>query len=653
MRTAITPKYLKYLFFLAITVMVTALTGCTLDGISDVNQQEEITQADLEAASKILGESLSDENDGVMASLNDALTGVSETGFGGGETFFKQKSGDPTLQTHDDDSNSGRGEERNFSYHYDPATGTHTITFHRVVHDGDYYKSVTDTLLYIFTDANGEFVDRPREEKELIETIDYKGDREGQIHSPEKESFFSRQDTFFIDGVSEASTILAIDGVHHGDGRLSTTDDEGNDISRTYTTVINFLDIQIDKEIVAENGSLEQGVTGTLSWEMVITNTTNGESRTKTIRGTVEMNGDGTALLRFDGFVKRFLINLDDGHVRDHDDEFEGRIKHVNIEERTFTLGSGRIVQLTDDTRIDPEGDVTTLEGVVRALEEGHFVEAEGHGSAEGDIFVASSVQFEVDDPAEEHFEGLVTKVNFDTHSITVGGELTVRFGEESVISENGDLHSLEGVAEALELNKDVKVKGAGIPDAETDADLLALEVKFLVQDPDLKAFEGEVTGVFLDAGVFTLNNEHNIKIADRTTISSSGDLHTLIGIAEAIENGYKVVAFGKGEVTDNADYSLIALEVKFIISEPEPTIFEDQITAVDLDARSFTLGGEQVIRMGEDTDISDSGELFSLEEVAESLEQQNIVVGRGEGIVDNHTNADLIALEVRFDIEN
>ncbi|MDX1618569.1 MAG: hypothetical protein R3224_07265, partial [Balneolaceae bacterium] len=512
MSTAITPKYFRYLALLAVTVMFTALTGCTLDGISDVNQEEEITQADLEAASRILGESLSDENDGVMASLNDALTSVSSSGLET-EGFLKQKSGENSVQTHDDDSNTGRGEERNFSYSYNSATGIHKITFERIVHDGDYYKSVTDTLEYIFTDINNEFVDFPKKERDRIETIDYKGKRVGEIDSPEKESFFTRQDTFFIDGVSEATNILAIDGVHHGNGSLSTTDDEGNALARTYNTVINFLDIQIDKAVVEENGSLEHGVNGTLSWEMTITRTTSGQSSTKNIRGTVEMNGDGTALLRFEGFAKRFLLNLDNGDVRDHDDEFEGRIKHVNIGEGTFTLASGRVVQLTDGTDVDPEGDVSTLEEVARALEAGHIVEAEGTGSVDGDIFVASTVKFEVGNPDEIHFEAYVSGVNLDTRIITVGEGHTIRFGEESVISESGDVHTLAGVAEALELNRDVKVAGVGVRDTETEADLLALEVKFIVKDPDRKEFEGEITGVNLENGTFTLNHEHIIKV--------------------------------------------------------------------------------------------------------------------------------------------
>jgi len=644
MRTAINPKYFRYLAVLAFTVMITALSGCTLDGISDTEQQEEVTQADLEAASRILGESLSDENDGVMASLNDALTTVSSSGFETQGTFLKQKSGGNTVQTHDDDSNTGRGEERNFSYSYSSATGIHTITFERVVHDGEYYKSVSDTLKYVFTDANGEFIAFPRQEKSRIETIDYKGKRIGQIQSPERESEFARQDTFFIDGASEASNILAIDGVHHGNGDLSTTDDAGNPISRSYSTSINFLDIQIDKAVVAENGSLEHGVTGTLSWEMTITHTTNGQTRTKTIRGTVEMNGDGTALLRFEGFTKLFLINLDDGHVRDHDDEFEGRVKHVNINEGTFTLASGRVIQMTDGTDVDPEGDVFDLEGVVRALENGKVVEAEGTGSVDGDVFVASTVKFEVGDPAEEHFEGHVNGVNLDAHTITIGDGLTIRFGEESVISESGDLYSLAAVKEALGQGHGVKVYGYGKADDATDADMLALEAKFKYS---MEEFEGHVTAVNLDMGTFTLDQEITIRLDDLSIIAEKGNLYSLQEVAQALEAGADVVAYGYGRIDSDTESRLVATKVVF---KAQPEDFEGTVTSVNLDAGTFTLDETLTIRIGEISVISESGEYHSLEAVNNALGNGQSVIGFGDGVYDRWSDARLLAYEVRFD---
>lgn len=646
MKAANNPNILlKYTLALAVMVMALLVTGCTLDGVSDEPMQGEVTEADLEAASQILGESLSDENSGVMASINDALTTVSSSG------LEKQKaiptSENPSLQTHDDDTNTGRGEEINFSYNYSSATGTHTITFERMVHNSDYFKSVRDTLKYIFTDNSGQYIAFPRENSDRIETIDFKGYRDGLIESLTRESQFVRRDTFFIDGVSAASPILSIDGVHYGRGQLSSQNDAGQPFQKRYNTKISFLDIQIDKAIVQEIQSLEQGVTGTLSWEMVITNTTNGSSETKTITGTVEMNGDGTALLRFEGFKKLFLINLDDGHVRDHDSEFEGRVKHVDINAGSFTLASGRTIYIADRTEIAAESDVASLEGVVHALENGSFVDAEGTGSADGDRFIASRVLFEVSQGDERHFEGYVDEVDLQNRIVRFNTDDLIRFGEESIISEGGDLYNLEQVVDALQQGNRVKVNGYGRADDASDAHLLVLEAKFLLEAPDHESFEGHITAVNLDAGTFTLNQELVIRIGDASIVSESGNLYTLQEAADALAAGVDVIAYGSGKVDNDTASHLLAIEVVF---KAQVEDFEGTVTAVNLDAGTFTLGNEWVVRIGEETIISESGEYLTLQAVSDALAQNQPVIGFGDGIYDRATDARLLAFEVRFE---
>ncbi|MDR8390886.1 hypothetical protein NC796_07045 [Aliifodinibius sp. S!AR15-10] len=641
MQTASKPKinFRNPLFFIVVAITL-ALSGCTLDGLSDEPVNTEVSESDLEAASQILGESLSDENSGVMASLNDALSTVSSSGF----ERAKAKSEDgSSLQSHDDDSNSGRGEERNFSYNYNSETGVHTIAFERIVHNNEYFKSVKDTLKYIFTDNNGQFIAFPRQNKDRIETIDFKGFREGQIESQVRESHFVRQDTFFIDGASEASSILRIDGVHHGRGELSTQNDAGENLQRNYNTKISFLDIQIDKTVVAENRGLEQGVTGTLSWEMVIEKSTNGSTETKTITGTVEMNGDGTALLRFEGFQKLFLINLDDGDVRDHDDEFEGRVKRVNIDANTFVLASGRTIKLSEEVEISDDSDVTRLEQVGRAIEDGAHVKAEGSGSVEGDQFIATEVTFEVEESDGRHFEGWVNRINLDTGILTFNEEDHVRFGEKSIISESGDLLSLAGVKEALENGYQVKIIGYGKADENSDAELLVVEAKF---QTDRKEFEGHVTAVHPDLGTFTIGGELTIQINDNTTISQEGNLYNLTEVAEALEMGYDVVAFGGGIRTNDTETGLLANKVTFKVRSEQ---FEGHITGVSLDAGTFTINQELTIRVGDNTIVSESGNLYSLQEAAEALEAGADIVAYGSGKISSSTDSKLIANEVVF----
>ncbi|MDZ7690956.1 MAG: DUF5666 domain-containing protein [Balneolaceae bacterium] len=455
------------------------VTSCTLSGIED-DVNSTITDDDLEAASQILGESLSADNSGLILSLNDALTTVSSDGFS--MVGAPQKSTEPTLQ-----NDSGRGNESEYSYSYNPETGVHTVSFKRSIDRPLFSKEVTDTLKYMFTDNAGEFIDSPQAEQERIESINYYGYRDGSVETPRKTSSFIRKDTLLINGVSGASPILQIDGVHNGNGFLEVERPNGNILERSYQLEINFLNIEIDKEL-SQRG-LEQGVTGTLSWEMIIDKNNNGNESTKTLRGTIEMNGDGTALLRFQSFLKIFQVNLDNGDVKDQDREFEGRVISVDPGRSSFTLRSGRQIFINEETDFDD--DISSLSEVHRALENGHYIWAEGEGYPEGDRFIATEAEFEreEDDDGDDddssdndlsEFEELVTSVNLQQGTFTITGEVVIRINEKTEFEDDSDYQSLQQVHDAIDQGLNVIAEGeAQILQDDNEADLMALEVSF------------------------------------------------------------------------------------------------------------------------------------------------------------------------------
>lgn len=372
-------------------LLILVISGCTLDNVGN-STDETITEEDLQASSQILGESLSSDNSGVILSLNDALTTISSSG-------FTQKTAGPT--TAQDDDRSGRGNETNYKYTYDPETGTHTISFERQVQRALFSKTVIDTLNYIFRDNNESFIKLPRQQKERIETIDYNGRREGEISTPRKESFFVRKDTFAITGVSDASTVLTIDGVHNGQGSIEIDRPENELMKRSYQLEINFLNIEIDKAVVENNQNLQSGVTGTLSWDMMIEKSVGNRTETHTLRGTIELSGDGTALLRFRNYLKLFQINLNNGDVKDQDEEFEGRVHLVNLDENSLTLVNGRTVYVTDNTEFEDD-DYPSLRAVAEALNNNANIWAEGEGFIRDGKFIVSEIEFENEEDDED-----------------------------------------------------------------------------------------------------------------------------------------------------------------------------------------------------------------------------------------------------------
>jgi hypothetical protein len=380
----------------ALMLSLFLFAGCSIDGLDDTGN--ELTDEEIEITSQIIAESLSNEGEGVFSSLNDAFVIPSESGFRESSTSSGKTIS--SMPGNDTVSNDTSGSESNYSYSYDPETGVHSVSFSRSVQRASFSKEASAELAYIFYDAEGEFIDTPRMDNEQIETIDYTADRSGSINTSRKTSSYQRSDQFLADGLSSASNTLQIDGMHEGSGEFEGSRMNGDTIERNYTLTIDFLNVQIDKQLVRENGSLETGVTGMVNYEMVIDRSVNGDSSTKTVNGTIEFNGDGTALLRFRDLVKIFRIKLDDGRVYE-DDEFEGYVESVNVDRSTFSLYNGQVIYITDRTEID-DGDYRSLEEVKAALDQDIRVEAEGEVVRRNGEYIATEVEFESEDDDDD-----------------------------------------------------------------------------------------------------------------------------------------------------------------------------------------------------------------------------------------------------------
>lgn len=378
------PKASGYLIVTAIL-----FSACTLGDFSD----DEFSPEEIEAASQIMGQAISDDTDGIFASLNDALSNISDSGFISSPAKLKVEDGD--------DDYSGRGEEQNYQHDYDPASGTHTISFDRQIDATDFQKNLSALMTYIFTDIDGNFIERPIENEDQIENISFTSSKTGDVTSRFRSSEFSRADTFTIGGVSDATPILTLDGYHYGNGSFNGVHRNGDTFERSFVTEISLLDIEINKDTVAFHGSLEQGVTGTLIYEMSIYRNSNGDESTKTITGTIQMDGDGTALLRLQNVSQLFKVNLSSGIVTSDEDELEDRVSTVDLTNQTLTLSNDITVIISKRTEIEGDDGLETLEDVALALNNGLIViaEVEGYISPENPLqYIADEIEFEFED---------------------------------------------------------------------------------------------------------------------------------------------------------------------------------------------------------------------------------------------------------------
>ena len=196
------------------------------------------------------------------------------------------------------------------------------------------------------------------------------------------------------------------------------------------------------------------------------------------------MSGDGTALLRFQNVLKRFQVNLNNGDIKDQDEEFEGQVQAVNINEASITLVNGRTIYLTDNTEIDND-DFSSLEEVQQAIDSNTFVWAEGEGYVNDNKFYAEEIEFEREDDEDEsdeeiEFEEWVSSVDLENQTFTLAQNAVVAVTENTNIEDNGDYLTLQQVADALENDMLVKADGSALEETDNpDIDLTAVTVEF------------------------------------------------------------------------------------------------------------------------------------------------------------------------------
>lgn len=290
-------------------VLLLMLAGLTAAGCSNLTSTSTNSTPDLQevqAASQIIGESMASNSDGMMSSMGDVAIADNN-----GYNF----SVNPALRIpYGTSGDSTREGDLNFTITYDTTTGLHTISYDRSVSTENVSKEVHVRLEITFRDSTGAFMRFPSTGK--LESIDFKDIRKGSFKSDKKNTTFNRQDTMLLTGLRPSSDIVAINGSHNGSGDYQWTDSTGTLRERTYNVRIVFVDVTISKSDISTS-DLSQGVTGTLTYDITLNNKNGSSNTRKHLSGTIELNGDGTALLRFAHFPKRFLIYLKTGNVEE------------------------------------------------------------------------------------------------------------------------------------------------------------------------------------------------------------------------------------------------------------------------------------------------------------------------------------------------
>ena len=544
----------KITFILTLSV-IWLMAGCSIDGYE--NASAPITDQEIQLAGQIIGESISENQSGILSTFSEAFAIPTSSGLITGPSLLS--------------SGSFRNIE-DYSYTYDSATGEHHVTY-TVQRNTLLISSSTQVMLtYIFYDAGESTIEFPEQEMERIDAVDFKSEQSGTINTGSKNSVFSRTDRILLNGLNDQTDILTLDGFHSGEGLFSTTTATGNQIEREYLLDMNYLDIKINKAVVLLNRNFRNGVNGALSYESTVRVVNNGTSvetgNAKIVNGTIEMNGDGTALLNFRDQIEPIRLRLDDGDVFD-DDEFEGRITNVDLEKQIFTIANGQRIRIDNQTVID-DGDFQSLNDVAVALNNGQRIVAEGdyfHPDENVNLWAATKVEFEEE---SNEFQELLKSINFSSSSLMLinGDELFLT--DDSDINFDDEFNSLQDVSDAVRDGLPVLADGKFSVDQQS-ANRLIDEVSF---ELEFDEFESVVTAADSISGSFKLANGRDVLITTETVIE--GDYLTIAEVQKALEQGLSVDADGDyylGQTGDN----WIAVQVKFSESSDDDDGVDDE----------------------------------------------------------------------------
>lgn len=273
------------LYYIFPLIAILFFSQCTLDRING-SSADLLTEADLQAATLIIGESLSANNSGVFLSVQDALAIITQTG-------YKPK------QTNKLKAASGYDVVTDYNSSYNERSGVHTVSFRRLAENN--LKEEIDTLQYIYKDSLGNFVLYPNEQRDLIQSINYLGTKEGNIRTTTKITQFNRVNEFSISPITLKAPSFPLEGIHNGSGftRYEQPDLQSDNIY--YELSLQFLNVTVLNEYPPQSRFSTFSLIGGASWKLSAWDSPKKATAKYEISGTITLEEQNTAIIRFNG----------------------------------------------------------------------------------------------------------------------------------------------------------------------------------------------------------------------------------------------------------------------------------------------------------------------------------------------------------------
>ncbi|HEU4463852.1 MAG TPA: hypothetical protein VFS53_02295 [Gemmatimonadota bacterium] len=268
-----------------------------------------------------------------------------------------------------------------------------------------------------------------------------------------------------------------------------------------------------------------------------------------------------------------------------------GAIQSVSLSgtaptQMTLVLGGNVQIRVTGATVIDAGGDLTTLEEVEAAVDEGIPVRVEIDGTIADGLITATHVRFETDgaEAADDEVHAIVAAVDVGARTVTLADGRAIRVASDALIETDGDFLTLAQVGAALAAGLEVRVEAHLGPIAAGVRE--ATSAKF-------ESDEADGPGDDDNSGPGNGDGE------DNSGPGNAGDDNSGPGNGGGDDNSGP----GNGDDDDLDDD-----EVQGIV------------VSVDPSARTVTTSSGMVIRVADDAMIEADGDIRTLTEVATRL---------------------------------
>lgn len=191
-----------------------------------------------------------------------------------------------------------------------------------------------------------------------------------------------------------------------------------------------------------------------------------------------------------------------------HAAKVKGSVASVDTVARTLTLVDGRVVRIVAGTHWQQSKELSSLSAVAAALAAGDTLSLDAKTVLEsaGPPAVHIALKLKLKDESkggkgkkekgkddgqgnddggdEGEFEGVVSAADVTAGTLTLAGGRTVRLTSATVIDTDGDLLTLQAVADALTAGKKVKAEGEGSVVVENGVKIVvATKVEFELED--------------------------------------------------------------------------------------------------------------------------------------------------------------------------